>query len=179
MRGRKPKPIAVQIAEGDPRKRGRRKLEEEAMLEPNVKRGLPECPRHLRGLAKATWLFFVRELVAMGIDCRPDAVVLEGACVAYARAVEADTQIRAEGTFVKEPVINPRTGEKLGDRTRVHPGVAISKEAWSQVRQFCSEFGFSPVSRTRIHLDSNDKGAEDDLAALLAGPRPARVTSVQ
>ena len=48
MRGRKPKTAAQQIAEGDPRKRGTRKLSDLLEVEPKAARGLPRCPKHLR-----------------------------------------------------------------------------------------------------------------------------------
>jgi phage terminase small subunit len=90
MRGRKPRPISQQISEGDPRQRGKRKLEELQAAEPKAARGLPDCPRHLTGLARETWYFLREELEAMKLDCRPDAMMLEGACQAYAKAARAD-----------------------------------------------------------------------------------------
>jgi len=52
MRGRKPKPLRIQIAEGDTRKRGVNKLKELAESEPKAERGLPPCPVHLMGRAR-------------------------------------------------------------------------------------------------------------------------------
>src|SRR5574337_2001247 len=90
MRGRKPKPITQHIAEGDPSKLGVNKLDERLAKQPKAARGLPICPRHLSGRARAAWNFWKAELEGMKLDCRPDAMMLEGACVNYARAVQAD-----------------------------------------------------------------------------------------
>jgi hypothetical protein len=73
MKGRKPKPIDQQIAEGDPRRHGINKLKERLAAEPKATRGLPQCPRHLRGRSRAAWSFWSAELEAMNIDRRPDA----------------------------------------------------------------------------------------------------------
>src|SRR5947207_155075 len=105
MRGRKPKPIAQQIAEGDPRKKGKRKLQEMLNAGPKAARGLPDCPRHLKGRARTAWNFLSEELQAMKLDHRPDAMALEGACTAYALAVEADLVIAREGFTIGDPIL--------------------------------------------------------------------------
>jgi phage terminase small subunit len=79
MRGRKPKSAASQIAEGDPAKRGKHKLEARLESESKAVRGLPACPQHLKGTARKAWRFWAAELEGMNLDCRPDALMLEGA----------------------------------------------------------------------------------------------------
>jgi phage terminase small subunit len=110
MRGRKPKPTAQQISEGDPRKLGKNKLREKLASEPNASKGLPGCPEHLNGRARAAWTFWCEELGKMNLDCRPDAQMLEGACVNYSRAVQADLQIEREGITVEESTIDEESG---------------------------------------------------------------------
>jgi P27 family predicted phage terminase small subunit len=177
MRGRKPKPIARQISEGDPRKQGKHKLQERLNAEPQATRGLPVCPKHLRGRARAAWGFWAEELADMKLDRRPDAMMLEGACVNYARAVEADILVAREGLMVEESIIDDETKEKIVLRVKYHPGISVSNAAWRQMRSFCSEFGLSPVSRTRLSSEkSPDKG--QDLLALLSLPRGPKSTSV-
>lgn len=178
MRGRKPKPTARQIAEGDPSKHGKGKLRERLTAEPNAKRGLPACPRHLRGRARSAWNFWAEELGAMNLDHRPDAMMLEGACVGYARAVQADLQLAKEGITVEESVIDDESKEKIVLKIRKHPAVEVANAAWRQVRAFCCEFGLSPVSRTRLTIEKPDKNAED-LLELLSAPRQSReITTV-
>jgi P27 family predicted phage terminase small subunit len=176
MRGRKPKPTARQIAEGDPRKKGKRKLEEKLAAEPTTVRGLPSCPSHLKGRARSAWDSWVEELGVMDLDHRPDAAMLEGACVNYARAVDADLILERDGLTVEESVIDKDSGEKIVLKIKRHPADLISATAWRQVRAFCSEFGFSPVSRTRLAVDKRPK-QDEDLAAILNAERPRRDTS--
>jgi P27 family predicted phage terminase small subunit len=173
MQGRKPKPIARQIAEGDPRQRGKRKLEEKLAAEPKAARGLPPCPRHLKGRARAAWNFWSEELAAMSLDRRPDAIVLEGACIGYQRAVEADLIIAKEGPVLRHITEDPQTGQPM-EKVKVHPAVSVSRGAWAQVRAFASEFGLSPVSRTRLSTEKKLE-EEDDLMAILMQPRVPRV----
>ncbi len=161
----------MQIAAGDPQKKGVRKLQEQLDAEPVASPGLPECPEQLQGRARDAWEFLVRELEYMGLDRRPDALMLEGTCVTYAQAVDADTAIAAEGILIEEPITDKR-GEVVGQKIKAHPAVAISSQAWRQVRAFCAEFGLSPVSRTRLAIERKDTGAE--LADLLSAPRPQR-----
>ena len=185
MRGRKPKPIALQVAEGDPRKVGRHKLERLMEAEPSPRMGLPPCPEHLSGLARSTWTFWAQELEAMELDRRPDAQMLEGACVNYARAVVADEIISREGLIIERTTKTSQvsqssageagtgakgTTKRLGSQVRLapHPAIAISRAAWVLVRAFCSEFGLSPASRTRLVSDQAAIGRqESDLMELL------------
>jgi len=169
IRGRRPKATQRQISEGDPAKRGKRKLQQQLDKEPKAARGLPPCPKHVVGVARSAWKFWVEELQEMKLDARPDAMMLEGACVNYARAVQADAMIQ-HGCQVEEPIINHTTGEVIGTKIKNHPAVAVSNSAWRQVRAFCSEFGLSPVSRTRLTLEQPDTSSEE-LMKLLATPR--------
>lgn len=172
MRGRKPKPFELQQAEGDPRKRGRRKLQERAASQVKPTSGLPLCPKHLRGRARAAWKFWATELESMEMDRRPDAMALEGACVNYARAVEADELLAKTGIMHEEPVTD-QEGEIIAYKIKAHPATTVSNRCWSQVRSFCSEFGFSPVARIRLPAASKSSGP-DKLLALLNQPRQKR-----
>ena len=111
-------------------------------------------PKHVVGMARSAWKFLVEELRAMKLD---------------ARAAQADAMIQ-QGCQVEEPIINHTTGEVIGTKIKNHPAVAVSNSAWRQVRAFCSEFGLSPVSRTRLTLEQPDTSMED-LMKLLATPR--------
>lgn len=173
MRGRKPKPIAKVEQDGDTRKIGARKLREKIAAEPPATRGLPDCPRHLRGRARAAWTFWRAELMDMGLDRRPDAQMLEGACVNYARAVEADEIVARDGIMQNISTIDKESGEAVLIKSQYHPAITVSNAAWRQVRSFCSEFGLSPVSRTRLVIEKKDTAAQD-LAAILTKPREPR-----
>ncbi len=172
IRGRKPKPTGQHLNNGDPSHLGVRKLKEKLEAEPKATHGLPPCPRHLRGRARAAWGFWADELRDMDLDRRPDAMMLEGACVNYARAVQADLILNDEGLMVEEWALDKETGKRILLRMKSHPAISVSSNAWRQVRAFCSEFGLSPVSRTRLSIEKKDQ--VEDLAALLSKPRAPR-----
>lgn len=96
--------------------------------------------------------------------------MLEGACRAYERAVQADLILDKQGILVEEKYVDDETGEVHVLKVRKHPAVEISNRSWLIVRAFCSEFGLSPVSRTRLSIEKESDG-EDDLMKLLAQPR--------
>jgi P27 family predicted phage terminase small subunit len=171
MRGRKPKPLRIQIAEGDTRKRGVNKLKELAEREPKAERGLPPCPDHLMGRARDAWHFWSEELAQMKLDHRPDAQALECLCSAYALASTAADDVALHGAIIQEPVV--ADGQVIGMRRRKNPSVEIANAAWRHVRGFCSDFGFSPAARTRISLEKPDT-SEQDFMKLLSEPRLPR-----
>lgn len=206
MQGRKPKPVSVQIAAGDPRKIGKQKLAAQLATEVKATRGLPACPDHIvcsrpviseaprprrRGLywcspalvtpcgacipcrARATWESWAEELEVMDLDHRPDAQMLEGACMAYAQAVEADLTIARQGSVCSQETLDPQTKEKMV-KLKAHPAVAISRAAWVQVKALCSEFGLSPVSRQRLSIEKKDEVESGDLMSILSQPRAPR-----
>ncbi len=170
MRGRKPKPAARQMAEGDPRKHGVHKLDARLEAEPKASRGLPDCPKHLKGRARYAWRFWVEELEGMNLDCRPDAMMLEGACVSYQTYVELYELVEQQGKLVAKKERNPTTGQMEVVDVRPHPSLHIRDRALMQMKAFCSEFGFSPVSRARLFVERREADG-DDLMALLAQPR--------
>ena len=158
MRGRLPKPAALVAAEGDTRRQGKAKMSARVAAEPKPNRGLPDPPQHLTGLARETWLNWAEQLEVMDLDRKCDAAMLEGACSAYARAVAADAIIEREGFIAQHR-----------DGIRKHPAAAISAEAWKQVKAFCTEFGFSPVSRARVAANGTPAPSKADLMNLLLG----------
>jgi P27 family predicted phage terminase small subunit len=173
MRGRKPKPTALQISEGDPRKLGVHKLEQKLKAEAKGARGLPNCPTHLKGRARKAWKFWSEELERMNMDCRPDAQMLEGACVAYEAAVECYETIQAQGRLVAKRVLDPQTNTLVVVNVKPHPAVAQMNAAWTLLKMFCSEFGLSPVSRTRLAIEKPADG-DDELLEILSQPREAK-----
>jgi P27 family predicted phage terminase small subunit len=169
MRGRKPKPVQRQIAEGDPRMRGVHKLDEKLASLPKAARGLPEVPSHLGRVAAMQWVMWKNDLELMGMDFHADAVVLEGACVNYERALEADEILKREGLLVEDSVIDKVSGQVIGTRIKAHPSIGISSNCWRNVQSFCSDLGLSLVSRQRLAIDAPNDG-QDELNAILSQP---------
>jgi len=155
MPGPPRKPTKLKLIEGNP---GKQKLHRE----PQPDLGSTPCPSHLPPLGKKMWKHLVQHLDALNLLAKLDSTILEGICVAYARAVEADTILSRDGlTF------------QSGDNYRQQrPEVAISHNCWRRVKEFATEYGMTPASRGK--LSSGSPNEEDDLEAMLAGPRTDR-----
>src|SRR5580704_4521684 len=94
--GRRPKPTALKVIEGNP---GGRPLNPD---EPKPS-GIPSCPRHLNKEARAEWHRISKELVTIGLLTSIDRAALAAYCVAYSRWIEAEHNIAKFGHVVKAP----------------------------------------------------------------------------
>jgi P27 family predicted phage terminase small subunit len=159
MPGRKPKPTALKLLQGNP---GKRPLRDD---EPRPEVCLPDPPEHLSAVAKEHWGVIGAQLAEAGILTSIDRDALALYCEAYARWVHANEQLRLFGVLVKAPSGYPMQS----------PFLAIANKAFEQMRSMLTEFGMTPSSRTRVRVAS--PGAEDPMdeflrrGAALAGKR--------
>lgn len=105
----------------------------------------------------------------MDLEKRPDAPMLEGAARAYERAVAADIILQRDGLIIEQKTMD-EDGEIVVLGVKKHPAVEISNRSWLIVKAFCSEFGLSPVSRTRLAIEKKPD-EETDLMKFLSGSR--------
>lgn len=154
MKGRPRKPTQLKVIEGN---RGKRRIAPDAPVTP----GVPRCPAHLKGAARRMWKLVAGELDALGLIAKVDGAALEGVCVAYCRAIEADRALAEFGLTYSR-------GLPSGDLVHVkRPEIAISRDSWAQVKSFCVEFGLTPVSRSRLSVGKTKE--IDRLEEVLAG----------
>jgi P27 family predicted phage terminase small subunit len=152
-----------------PRKVGKRKLLEAQERQPKAARGLPNCPRHLRGRARSAWNFLREQLESMDLDHRPDALALEGGCLAYQAAIAAEETLAREGCVVTEPVT--RGGLVVGTIQRTHPATRVRNAAWARFTQFCDRFGLSPQAREHLSVEPAADHPGQELMQILSEPR--------
>ena len=146
MRGRKPKPTSIRLLEGNP---GRRPLNDR---EPDAPEGVPDCPDYLDDVAKAEWFRTAAVLSEMGLLSRADRTALAAYCVAYARWVEAEAQVKRYGTIVK----SPEKGFPMKS-----PYLTVADQALETMRKLMVEFGLTPSSRSRIRTPDRDGPVSD------------------
>jgi P27 family predicted phage terminase small subunit len=144
-RGRKPKPTALKVLEGNPGKRPLNKNE------PQPEKKAPRCPSWLEPEAKKEWKRMTKTLETIGVLTQVDKAAFAGYCQAYARWKEAEEFLSKHGTIFKTP---------SGYIQQV-PQVSIAQTYLKVMKDFCSEFGLTPAARTRIQVDSA-VGQEDD-----------------
>lgn len=151
MRGRKPLPTEMKKLEGNP---GKRALNNK---EPKPKSVIPECPPHLKGVARTEWKRITLELHALKIISNIDRAALAVCCTAWADYVKACNKLEKEG----EVIMSDKGGMYQ------NPWVAIKKRSMDQVQKFYAEFGMTPSSRSRIKLETPSD--EEELEKMLFG----------
>ena len=153
-RGRKPKPTAMKVLEGNP---GKRELN---IFEPKPKKSvLPTCPDWLEDEAKAEWHRLARNLHELGLLTDLDVQAFASYCQAYARWREAEEFITQHGSLVKT---------KSGYWQQV-PQVSIAHQNQKIMMQAAAEFGLTPSSRSRIVADQAASREADEMEMLLLG----------
>lgn len=121
--------------------------------------GSLRCPAYLMGIpaaAKAwrTLLPLVDDLYGYS---KLDELALASLCLAFSTMVECAESIATDGALITDS----RGGVKR------NPALLAWRDASSQVRSWCSEFGLSPAARSVIPADKPDNPG--DLAAVVAG----------
>ena len=146
MRGRKPKPTALKLLDGNP---GKRRINDR---EPSPPAGIPEAPGWFDDEARAEWFRISKILDDMGVLSLADHAALETYCTIYSRWVKAEAQVRKYGTIVKSP-------DKGFPMTS--PYLTVANQALEALRKLAVEFGLTPSSRSRIRLPSEGDAASE------------------
>lgn len=155
MRGRPKKPTNLKVLEGNP---GKRPLPQN---EPKPLPISPMCPTWLNADAKRMWKKLVPALEKMRLVTSIDGEALAAACQSYGIWVECEKYFKKkddDGKLFGRTYLYENKNGSVNELPR--PQVAIGNKALSEFRAFCSEFGLSPASRTRIEIPKF--GEEDD-----------------
>ena len=179
MRGGKPKPIQTKINEGDRRGRGVHKLDQRLAALPKAQRGLPDAPDHFTHTQRGVWDVLKQRLEVMELDYSADAMILEGLCVNYVRAVEADLLLERDGCDCEQAMLDKNTGQITGYRIKNHPAVARSNMCWKAVQAFASDLGLTIVSRQRISMGESANDNMIDIMERLSAPYKKKDPNIQ
>ena len=153
-RGRKPKPTALKVLEGNP---GKRPLNDR---EPVPPKGTLKCPAWLLPEAKKEWKRLAPALEAMGVLTMADLTAFAGYCQAYARWREAEEFITQHGSIFRTP----------SGYVQQVPQVSIAQTYLKIMNKFAEQFGLTPSSRSRIIAsDGGPADAADEMENLLGG----------
>ena len=153
--GRKPKPTALKVLEGNP---GKRPLNDH---EPITPKGELKCPSWLLPEDKKEWKRLASSLEAMGVLTMADLTAFAGYCQAYARWKEAEEFITQHGSIFKTP----------SGYVQQVPQVSIAQQNLKIMQSFCSDFGLTPATRARIIAGGSgtEDVSEDPMEKLLKG----------
>ena len=158
--GRRPLPTAIKRLRGNPghRKLNAQELKLEAM-EPNM-------PPFLSEVAQREWNAIVPLLLRLGVLTELDGKALAAYCFSYARWRDAEQLVVSlGGPVIREP-IRDKEGNKVGERLKRNPAIAISSDALKNMKSYLVEFGLTPATRSRLKIEQPKE--EDPFDAYLA-----------
>lgn len=146
VRGRKPKPAALRLLEGNP---GRRPVRNE----PQPHYGAPARPRFLDVAARREWDRLAQEMARLKLLTVLDAGLFTVYCTTWSHWVACERVIAAEGMTQTSP----------RGIVRIRPEVRLALRYAEQLRGLVSDFGLCPTARTRLDVpalggDMNDDG---------------------
>ena len=139
MRGRKPKPTAQRILEGNA---GKRPLPTDEVQPPTTHATFTTTPPELDGdaVAIAEWTRLAPMLVTVRAVTDADRSTLIAVCLEWSRYIEAMKAVRRLGLIVKAP-----SGFAMPN-----PYLAIATRALAGCRALWPELGLTPSSRSRV-----------------------------
>lgn len=163
MRGRKPKPTAKKIVEGNPGKRKLNKREPKPKISTNMRPATPPVAgalyrAEIEAACKAFADKYLPQLQALSIITDLDLAAFELMSVHYAAAWEAAGIIERDGLLVVD---------KFGQAHK-HPALQVLRDNSAAFRAYAAEFGMSPSARVRIQTPLPDDLS--DLEMELFGP---------
>ena len=139
MAGRKPKPTAVRVLEGNPGKRALNASEPIAV-------GTPLMPDSLTPEAARAWGRVVPVLEKMGVLQLSDELALERLCLSYSEILDCNSIIEQMG-YVYE--VQTKEGETL---IKANPAVSMRADAARRFASMLVEFGMTPSARSRLSV---------------------------
>lgn len=155
--GRRPKPRALMVLEGN---RGRRPLRNE----PQLPLGLPPCPDTMPEHGRVMWAYLSERLGAVpGLLSAGDYLVMERLCRSYNRWREADDFLNVHGTVFLKYFVDPTGTEHTEPKAR--PEVSIAKGAAAEVDRLLAKLGLSPADRARLAVPTRGHDDENDIDA--------------
>ena len=144
-------PSAVKANRGNP---GKRKLNKD---EPDALPGDPVIPEKLSDEAKAKCREVIEQLRGMGILGQADGLAIAAIGYQYDVWMAAVADVREFGVMIKVPVMGrkgtPDEETPVGWITRKNPAVAAANEALKTLKSYMIEFGLTPASRGKLHVE--------------------------
>ena len=164
MRGRKPKPTAQRLLEGNPGKRPLNR--DEPTLPPLTDPEFDTPPPELddNADAQAEWMRQAPRLRQARQISSADRAALIAVCLEWARYLEALRRVKKHGMVVPAP-----SGYPI-----LNPYLAIANRALQGCLRLWPELGLTPSSRSRV-TQIPDTGANDPFSEFDTPPPPASI----
>ena len=138
MRGRKPKPTALKLLNGNA---GKRKLN---MQEPQFESGIPNKPKWFDTYASEEWDRLTSDLNGQRVFTKKDLGILVSVCIVYEQMRETLSIIKKLG---RSYTVEDMGGNK---HYKARPECVRFETAQKEYRTLLAEIGFSPTSRSKV-----------------------------
>lgn len=148
MKGRKPKPTALRVLEGNPGKRPINKNE------PKPKPLAPTTSSWMSAEAKKLRKQLAPKLENMGLLTEVDGPAFDFMITHYALAAEAAAMIKRDGII-----------DESKPTLKAHPAMKILKDNSAAFLRYASSFGLTPAERSRLNLAAPEE--DDDWGGLI------------
>lgn len=145
MSGRRPKPTAMKKLAGNP---GRRPLN---ASEPEPEAVMPEMPKGMGHIANREWRWLAPALLEVGCITKVDGKSFAEYCKAVAMSETYYREALRE-PMVEEPIFG-KDGVEVGSKIKVNPAMAAYVSASKLAKTYLIEFGLTPASRSKLHID--------------------------
>lgn len=123
-------------------------------------------PLGLSAWAAKVWRNAVTELDRLNLLTIVDHAALEAAIIGADQAHQADESMRD----LLGKINSGKAGQE--DYYRLSIMNSVSKKGWTQFKAFCTEFGMTPASRTRLTADPGSTRKMDPIEQALCGSLP-------
>ena len=138
-----PVPFPLKVLRGNP---GKRPMKPEP--QPEQQPDVPEPPPFITGYAADEWWRTAPELHRLGLLTRIDVPALAAYCHAFGQwrmAAESLAKMQANDPIMNGMIIKTKYGDAA-----MNPLVSIARKHAADVIRYASEFGLTPVARTRL-----------------------------
>ena len=149
--GRKPKPTALKLLQGNP---GQRKLNQD---EPKPPEGPIEAPNCLSEKARQVWDEVAPICIQMGTLTPADVYAFAEYCELQATARMASAEKSEPGFSI---FLHTTTVDSAGNEhqnVKVHPAIKIEGDVAVKLRPYYEYFGMTPSSRARLVVKKNEE----------------------
>lgn len=138
-----PVPFVLRALRGNP---GKRPMKPEP--QPEIAADIPDPPSFITGYAADEWWRTAPELHRLGLLTRVDIPALAAYCHAFGQwrmAAESLAGMQANDPIMNGMIIKTKYGDAA-----LNPLVSIARKHAGDVIRYASEFGLTPVARTRL-----------------------------
>lgn len=111
----------------------------------------PEAPEFLGEAERGWWKTVVGYLTKQGTIAKVDGVAVAMFCSALVEYIEADRDIKENGSY----------GRTDKGYEYLRPAVGVRSKAWDKILKMCRQFGMTAASRKAILQKSKSEQEED------------------